>query len=58
MSMAEEDLGWTDATKLDVCLDFIGQMNKHEPSFERYVQAVVNQELKERDLEDNNESDY
>jgi len=42
---AAQDTGWNEASQLLVCLDFIEQMNKVEPDFERYVQSRVDKEL-------------
>jgi hypothetical protein len=42
---AVQETGWDESSQLLVCLDFIEQMNKIEPNFDRYVQARVDEEM-------------
>ena len=51
---AEDQTGWDDESKLNVCLDFIEQMNRVQPDFAAYVQSRVDEELDSAPDEENN----
>ncbi len=43
------DTGWNDVSKLAICLDFIEQMNRCQPSFQQYIRQRAKEELAEAD---------
>jgi len=45
MEYASCETGWGRDKQLEICLDFINQMNKIEPDFEKYVQRKVDADL-------------